>query len=401
MKIRSKVHRLALPLTTMLVLLSCRGEPPSSREHGAEHPGREDQHGEGRIELPAEAVDAASIKTAPVTSQALAEEIRATAVIKPNEYRLAHVSPRIAAKAIEVRAVLGSMVELGETLALLDSLELGEKKAAFLQSRTNLDVARRNYEREARLFKQQISSEKEYLEAKGEFERSDAAYRAAREALRLLGLTDEQIDRIAWGARGHPLSHFPLLAPFAGTIVEQHMTIGELVRPEDKPYTIADLTTVWVVLDIYERDLGRVSRGAEVRVSVDAYPDDAFAGKVTYLGNLVEPGTRAAQARVEIDNRDGKLRPGMFATATLSLPPHQGAKATVVPRDAVQQVRGRPVAFVEEKPGIYVARELKLGRGSSQYVEVLAGLAEGERVVSQGAFYLKSTLLKEEIGGEE
>jgi cobalt-zinc-cadmium efflux system membrane fusion protein len=290
-------------------------------------------------------------------------------------------------------------VKPNEPLALLDSLELGEKKSAFLQSRTNLEVARRNYAREERLFKQRISSEKEYLEAKGEFERSEAAFRAAREALRLVGLTDEEIDGIAWGGKGHPLSHFPLIAPFAGTVVEQHIAIGELVEPNETPYTIADLSTVWVLLDVFEKDIAHVRVGSEVRVAVDAYPGEMFRGTVAYLSNLLDPSTRTALARVEIDNRDGRLRPGMFATATISMPSAStGPGSFVVPRDAVQQVRGRAVAFVEEQPGTYRMRELGLGKDSGPEVEVLAGLTEGERVVTEGAFYLKSTLLKEEMG---
>jgi cobalt-zinc-cadmium efflux system membrane fusion protein len=373
-------------------------EEANERAGGAEEHAQEKDHGEERIILPAAALQTVPFKTVPVELRDLEQEIRATAVIKPNENRLAHVSPRIPGKAIEVKAVLGDLVEPGQTLAELDSLELGEKKAAFLQARTNLEVARRNYEREERLFQQHISSEKEYLEAKGEFERSQAAYRAAQEALRLVGLADAEIEKVAWGGKGHPLSHFPLVAPFAGTVVEKHITIGELVKPDDKPYTIADLMTVWVLLDIYEKDVGRVSVGADARITVETYPSETFRGTVAYLSNLLDPATRTAQARVEIGNRDGRLRPGMFATAALTLPSSSEQKAIVVPQDAIQRVRGRPVAFVEEQAGTYVVRELTLGKDSGPAVEVLSGLAEGERVVTEGTFYLKSSLLKEEMG---
>ncbi|MGH9391298.1 MAG: efflux RND transporter periplasmic adaptor subunit, partial [Vicinamibacteria bacterium] len=300
-----------------------------------------------------------------------------------------------------VRTVLGDMVEPGQTLALLDSLELGEKKSAFLQARTNLEVARRNAEREERLFKQRISSEKEYFEAKGEFERSDAAYRAGREALRLVGLTDAEIDGITWGGKGHPLSHFPILAPFGGTVIEQHITTGELVRPEDKPYTIADLATLWILLDIYEKDLGRVSIGKDVQVRVDAYPDAPFSGQIVYLSHVLDESTRTARARVEIDNRAGRLRTGMFATAIVALPAQGSSAVLLVPDAAVQRVHGEPAAFVEESPGTYSVRALTLGAQAGERIEVKAGLHEGERVVTTGAFTLKSTLLKGELAGED
>ncbi len=390
--LRSPLAALALA-AVLSQFAACQGESPS------EAPSRQSEaHAEERIELPPKAREAASIKTVATAERPLGQFLRATAVIKPNEYRLAHVSPRIPGKAVEVRALLGNNVEPGQTLAFLDSLELGEKKSVFLQARTNLEVARRNYTREERLFKQQISSEKEYLEAKGEFERSEAAFRAAREALRLVGLADSEIDAIAWGGKGHPLSHFPLLAPFAGTVVEQHITIGELIEPNESPYTIADLTTVWALLDIYEKDLALVSVGDSAEMTVEAYPGAAFRGQVTYLSSLLDPATRTAQARVEIENRDGRLRPGMFATAILTAPLAAGRTALVVPRDAVQQVRGKPVVFIEVQPGSYQMRELALGQEAGVDVEVLSGLAADERVVTEGAFYLKATVLKEEMG---
>ncbi|MGH7961146.1 MAG: efflux RND transporter periplasmic adaptor subunit, partial [Candidatus Binatia bacterium] len=348
--------------------------------------------------LPAEALQTVSFKTVTIQRRGLEQEIRATAVIKPNENRLAHVSPRISGKAVEVKAVLGNSVEPGQTLAALDSLELGERKAAFLQARTNLEVARRNYEREERLFRQQISSEKEYLAAKGEFERSQAAYQAAREALRLVGLTDAEIGKVTWGGKGRPLSHFPLVAPFAGTVIEKHITVGELVDPEDKPYTIADLSTLWIVLSIYEKDLGRVPVGAKAHLAVDAYPAESFLGTVTYVSNLLDEATRTAQARVEILNPGLKLKPGMFVTATITVPVLDATSVLTIPNTAVQRVREKPVAFVQEGKGVFVARALTLGRDSGPSIEVLAGLSEGEQVVTEGGFYLKSTLLKEEMG---
>ncbi|MGH7893283.1 MAG: efflux RND transporter periplasmic adaptor subunit, partial [Candidatus Binatia bacterium] len=272
-----------------------------------------------RIVLPPQTATASGIKVASVEERALGAGLRATAVIRPNENRLAHVSPPIPGRAIEVKAVLGDVVQPGQPLALLDSLELGEKKAAFLQARTTLEVTRRNAEREERLFRQRISSEKEYLEAKGEFERSDASYKAAREALRIVGLKDDELEHLTWGGAEHPLSHFPIVAPFGGTVIEQHVTLGELVTPADKPYAIADLGTLWILLDIYEKDLARVAVGTGVEVRVDAYPAETFAGRIAYMSDVLDESTRTARARVELANLNGRLRPGMFATATLSL----------------------------------------------------------------------------------
>lgn len=389
------------PLCMMLFLVACASEPPRSMGSAGEeegHGGHEEEH----IELSPEALASTELETALAVLEPLATEIQATGEIKPNEYRLAHVSPRIAGKAIEVSGVLGQAVEPGQSLALLDSLELGERKSALLQSRSNLAVAKRNYDREARLFKAKISSEREYLEGKNEFERSEASYRAAREALHLVGLAKPDIDAIQWETEGgKKLSYFPLVAPFAGTVIERHITIGELVSPEDKPFTIADLGTVWVILAVYEKDLAHLREGASVRVTVDAYPGETFAGKVLYVSRQVDPATRTTEARIEVDNTDGRLRPGMFARAAISSAEPDSSDSLVVPREAIQRVRDEAVVFVPDDDGGFEAREVEVGREAAEKVEVLSGLSSGERVVTNGAFYLKSTLLKEEMSGHD
>ena len=354
-----------------------------------------------RVTIAAEAIATTGVEVTPAAVHAIGSELRVTAVIRPNENRLAHVSPPIPGRAIEVKAVLGSVVRAGQPLALLDSLELGEKKSAFLQSRTNLEVARRNADREARLFRQRISSEKEYLEAKGEFERSDAAFKAAREVLHLVGLTDADLQHVTWGGSDHPLSHFPIIAPFGGTVIEQHITLGELVTPADKPYAIADLGTLWILLDIYEKDIARVTAGTPAQVQVDAYPTEHFPGRITYVSNVLDEQTRTAQARVELGNADGRLRPGMFATAEIQRPTAEQRAVVVVPENAVQRVHERSVVFVEEAPGTYLARTVTLGARMVGQVEITAGVTAGEPVVTAGGFTLKSVLLQDELAGDD
>jgi cobalt-zinc-cadmium efflux system membrane fusion protein len=384
-----------ITLAQELEVVGQQGDTGTGEQHV-----QEAAHGEERIVLPEAALKTVTLKTMTVQRRGLEHEIKATAVIKPNENRFAQVGPRISGKAVEVKAMLGDLVKPGQTLALLDSLELGEKKAAFLRARTNLGVSRRNYQREERLFRQKISSEKEYLATKGEFERNQAAYQAAREALRLLGLADITIDGVTWGRKGQPLSHFPLVAPFAGTVVEKHIATGELIELSEMPYTIADLTMVWVLLDIYEKDLRYVGIGASVRVVVDAYPGETFHGKVTYVSDLLDETTRTAKARVEIPNPERRLKPGMFVTATLSVPVFGAPAMIAIPEAAVHQVRGKPVAFVQDSEGVFAVRGVRLGQRAGAYVEVLEGVREGEQVVTNGGFALKSTLLREEMEEE-
>lgn len=353
-----------------------------------------------RLTVSSEALAGTTFQTSMVTRQPFKDEIQATGTIKPNEYRLTHVTPRIGGRAVEVLVELGDSVKKGQSLALLDSIELGQKKSQFLQARTSREVDTRNYEREKRLFEQHISSEKEFLEAKGMFEKSVAAYQAAHEALRLIGLSEAHITKLTWSDKAKPLSYFPLLAPQDGIIIERHITRGEVLAPQDKAFTIADLSTVWILVDIYEQHLAAVRVGSEVTISVDAYPGETFQGKIAYLSYILNPDTRTVDARVEISNPARRLRPGMFARASLTLPGQEPERtAPVVPQDAIHRIDDKPVAFVEDHPGTYTARAIVTGRESNRTVEVRAGLTEGERVVTQGSFYLKSMLLKEQIEG--
>ena len=366
--------------------------------------GEKDQHeSEARadeITIAPEALEGQNFKTTVVESKLIKVGIQATANIKPNAYKLAHVSPRIEGKVIKVDAKLGDLVKPGQSLAQLDSIELGYKKSAFRQARTIMLVKKKNYEREKRLFKQQISSEKDYLDAEGAYQQSLAVYQAAFEALELVGLSHKEIERMIKKEGGYSLSSFSLTSPQKGTVIVRQISPGEIITPRDKPFTIADLTTVWILLDIYEEDLATVLVGAKVQITVNSYPGETFRGEVVYLGNLVSLKTRTVEARVEIPNPKGRLRPGMFARATISSSETKGKKTLVVPQDAIQHIDKKPMAFVEKKPGKYERRIVSLGAEDDLYVEILTGLKEGEHVVTKGSFYLKSVMLSEKFGGD-
>lgn len=352
---------------------------------------------EGRLELTPGALETISLKTAAVEIRPIGGGIKTTAVIEPDKTRIAHVSPRIPGRVSSVNAFLGDKVTKGEVLAELDSIELGQAKAEYLKARADLEVARANFKREERLYGRQISSEKEYLDARGEFLRAEAALNASAETLRLLGLSDADLKAVSWTGHRYPPSIFPLTAPFDGTIIEQHTVLGELIAPENNAYTIVDLTQLWIQLDVYEKDLRHVGKGKPVDVAVDAYPDEKFTGEVTYVSDVLDESTRTARARVEIENQDGRLKPGMFASALITIP-GGGEDALTVPSSAVQQVRGKPTVFVREGEGVFEAREITAGREAGGYVEVLKGVSPGDEVVTEGGFYLKSLMLRDQTG---
>ena len=407
-------------LASALAVLLCAGlpacfagcggdEPGEGAEHGetaGEHEGEE--HEEGIIELSPEKLSAVEIETAPVGRRNLAALLETTGEVGYEEDRIAHVAPRVPGRVQRVPVSLGDEVRRGEVLAVLDSVELGQAKTAFLGARTRENLARTSYERERRLYEDRITSEREMLEARAAYEEAASMRESAQETLRLYGIPASSLERLRPGDPGASL--LPVHAPIAGRIVEKHATLGELATPEDTLFVIGDLGHVWIWIDVFERDLGQVHLGDDVEVVVEPFPERTFSGEVTYLSPEVSAETRTVRARIDVENPERLLRPGMFATVRLADPHTEGASPSlVVPDGAVVRRGAETLVFVpapsradaegEHAGARFEARPVELGRQEGGWVEVLSGLEAGETVVTTGAFFLESELARGELGG--
>ena len=310
-----------------------------------------------------------------------------TGSITYNENRASHIGPRTEGRIVAMRVDLGQRVRPGQVLAVLESPDVGATRADLHEAEALLKIQQENYEREKRLEAQGISSRKELLEAEADLRRAEAAMHSAAERLRTLGAAN--------GEGGE----FTIVAPFAGIVVEKHATLGEVAEPSDQLFTVADLSNLWIALDIFERDLGRVSTGQAVQVTSPAYPGRTYSGRIVYLADVLDPERRTVRARVEVENPDRSLKPGMFATAQIEV--GGGEPVVVVPREAVQEVEGQQVVWVPgDGPGEFLAQPVEVGLGTEDgRVRILSGLAAGARVVIAGAFTLKAELSKSEFGG--
>lgn len=387
-------------LFTLGLLTNCQWAGSSNTAQTTPPPAETQSEAGDIVRLSPVALRSLTLKTAPVEQLPLTEGVHVTAVIKANENRLAHVSPRIAGRVVTVRKLLGDTVKAGDVLAVFDSVELGKAKADYLKFQALVNVQEKNYKRAQRLFEQQISSQKEVLEAEAAYQTAKAEFEAAHATLHLYGLSDEETHRLAWQAK-EPISQFPLLSPFSGIVAEKDISIGEMVSPERSIYTIADLSTLWIQLDVYEKDLARVQIGQDVVLSTESYPQETFHGNVTYIGSLLNETTRTVSARVEIPNPQGRLKPGMFATAVIAAQGQSATTGLTIPESAVQRVEDAMVVFVPNGDGVFRKRPVTLGKKGEGWVEVREGLQEGEQVVTVGSFTLKSELLKASLAGEE
>lgn len=388
---------LVLPMScfTLLSLLAsgCSDKGKASQEEKKTEASEKSGNKDGRIALPPEVRKNVRITSDPVSRQSSAESIEVTATIVPNQDRIFNVTPRIRGRVVEVYVSVGSPVRKGANLALLDSTELGEAKVEYLKTRTLLELAKANYEREKSLFDQKISAQKDVLTAEAEYRKAEAEVRALHEKLRLYGLSDEELSGLEQ-SRGP--SRYYLRSPAPGVVTEKDISLGEVIETGKKILTVADLSVVWIYLDMYEKDLPKIKVGQKATVRVSAYPEKAFIGKVAYLSGLMDEKTKTVKARVEIANPDRLLMPGMFAEARIETGTAVEKKITV-PKESLFLLDDGPVVFIE-KDGQFFPRRVQTGKEVGGRVEIVNGLSEGEKVVTEGGYYLKAEMVKSKMG---
>lgn len=371
-----------------------KGHKEEKEGHG-EHGGsdKHDEHGgSGHVKMTAETQKQNGVIVAPAKKQRLGGVISATGKVEANADRIAHVSPRISGKIVNVRASLGDSVSAGQALATLDSVELGEALGRYHQSKTKLALTHSNMERIKNLVEKKIAARKDILQAETDFKTAQTELHTDEERLSLFGVAASDLK-----GDGHKKPLLPVRSPIGGIITEKHAIVGELSDPSKSLYTVADLSSVWVMVDINEKDLAKVRKGQAAIVTVGAFPDQKLKGRITYIADLVNDATRTVKARIAVANPGRKLKPEMFATVELALPADT-PPVLAVSEDAFQELEGRKVLFVTDNDIEFEPRKVELGRVSGGMAEVVSGLKEGERFAVKGSFLLKSELQKGELG---
>lgn len=320
------------------------------------------------------------------------------AIVQPNQRNMAEITALVRGRVVEVYADFGQEVKANAPLAILYSSELGLAQSAYLKAKAKLHVAEQAYSRAQFLLREQVIGEAEAQRRQAELLSSQAEANESRDRLKLLGMDEEEFRRLDRSRQIR--SVVPIVAPFAGRIIGRKLTRGEVVETTDNLFVIADLSEVWVQANIPEKDIPFVhaihaSGGTQVEVRINAYPKEVFKGTITYVGDVLDPITRTMQLRLELTNRDGRLKPEMFATIRLFSETQPDRLA--VPEAALQRDQGRTFVFVQRNANEYELREVQVGESNGTVTAILGGLNEGELVVTHGAFVLKSELLKKPV----
>ena len=371
-----------------------------------------DEHHEG--ELP---------ETVRLTSAAIAEAGIGTWLVKPinlqhllvlngqvshDENRLLQVGANVRGRVVSIPVDFGARVGKGDVLMTIESVELGRAREELARELSTLDVAVRAYERAKSLVEAKAISAGEFQAREGDYLAKKAAAEAAERTLHLLGESQEEVARIRSRADARGLGHDPedgaslaLRAPFAGRVIDRKVTPGALFEALQPLLTLADLSTVWVFMQAYEKDLAQLREGVEVTLRSEAYPQEAFKGKVDFVGSVIDPASRTARVRASVPNRAEKLKPGMFVKAQVDVPrTYDGVTVLAVPQSALQMLEGRTTVFVQTEPGVFVRRLVETGHTFEGFTEVFSGIKAGEVVVTEGSFVLKSEFAKASLADE-
>jgi membrane fusion protein, heavy metal efflux system len=373
-------------LLGLLVIGACRrGDPtPASTEQPKQEQAAIAKKPEaGVLTIEPEMLRDLRITTAQAELRRGGDFARLLGEIRVNENTYAEVSTPVVARIVSLRASPGDTVARGQPLATLQSPELGRARADFQSAQARLELSRKTLARKQDLAKENIVPLREVQEAEAAVTAAEAEIRASRAALVTLGAPTDG----ASGAQSG--SEFILRSPLAGTVIERRAAQGQMADPSGPLFRIANLGTVWLTVHAFERDAVRIRPGAAAQVSFAAMPNRSFAGRVSYIGSEVNAESRTVSVRIDIENRDRVLRPGMSATA--AIPVGETDQPLIsVPAAALQRLENEWVVFIPKDTSTFEIRRVGRGRDLAGEVEVLSGLKSGEPVVVDGSFLLKS-----------
>ena len=373
----------ALLIALVALASACKSKAPEPQKEPKE---------EGiDVKLTPKALEAAHLGTASPRSIARRASVTAAGKVDFVPSRVARVGPPVAGRVGTIPVVVGQKVGRGTTLVTLESVEVGRARADFTAAKTRLDQAKAETEREKQLMAGGATSERAMLIATSGEAQARTELRASEDRLATLGL--------GAGAAGQSVA---LVAPIAGTVLQVNARVGQPVGTTDTLVVVGETSLVWLGVDVYERDVGKVHLGDDVKVTSIAFPGRTFDGKVDQLGAVVDPERHVLEARIVLPNQDDALKPGMTASARiLAAAEGDGGTALVVSRHAIQTVDGQPFLFVQHEPGKYEMRPVERGADLDDDVEILRGLKPDETVVVDGSFILKSEALKAQMGAND
>jgi cobalt-zinc-cadmium efflux system membrane fusion protein len=323
----------------------------------------------------------ASLTVAPVQERDAASSLTIAGKVQFDEDRLSRVLVPVAGQIVDLRVKVGDVVRKGQQLCAVNSREASAAVGEHIESHKDLELAEKTAAMTEDLFQHDAASKIALQQAQSDLAKAQSKLARTEQALHALGIEDD-----------HRLASFtgrvPIPAPIGGSIIERKVTEGQFVQNDSTPIiTVADLSAVWVMGDLFERDLHLVAVGQPAEITTAAYPGERFNGRVNYISDAIDPATRTAKVRISVPNPHGRLKPEMFAAVALGIAANE--RVVMLPSRGIFTEDGRTYAYVEAGAGRFARRPIEVAPGEGVERRILSGLHAGDRVVVDGAVLLR------------
>jgi len=381
------------------------GRPvPAPRNIGAEqasNQGNNATSGESTLTISPEQGQRASIKIETVGEHVSTDSLgqQTTGIVQANAYRETPVMSLIGGIVRSVGPELGQNVRKGQTIAVVSSNDLADAQSKYLSAVAELEEHHKHHARTEKLVEIGAASRQELEMAISKLKSAESELANLRQRLLLLGLSSQRLTALR--STSQISSEVSLPAPASGTVTSRTVNSGEVIEANKELLRVTDLSSVWVVGQVYEKDLSKVHIGSGASITTDAYPGRVFRGQVSYVDPKVDPQTRTAQARIELANPGQQLKIGMYVNVAFAAVEGAGSTVPVIPVAAVQNIGNQQVVFVATSDSsVFTMRPVRVGPESNGRYSVLEGLSMGDRIVTEGSFMLRAEWLKSHPSGQ-
>ena len=351
---------------------------------------------ESTVSVSQDVIQRAGIKLEPVGGQITTEASATgvtTGVVQANAYRATPVVSLVGGIVRTVNAELGQNIVRGQTAAVVFSDELAQAQSRYLAAFAELEEHHKHHARTMKLVEIGAASKEELEQATSKLKTAESEVAQLRQRLILLGFSQQRINSLR--SSSQVSSEVSLPSPVTGTVIARSANPGEVIQADKEILRIADLSTVWVIGQVYEKDLGRIRVGSGANVTSEAYTGRVFHGEVSYVDPTLDPATRTAQVRIELANLGQLLKIGMYVNVAFATLGGSQSTVPVVPTSAVQNINNQQVVFVAtNNPTVFAMRPVRLGSEANGRYPVLEGVSVGDRIVTEGSFLLRAEWLK-------
>ncbi len=387
------MKNLIILLLISAILAGCGKVQNESHEEKKTEEGNKEEKKETVMVSP-ESQEKINLETSVLKEEQFSGYLKIPAVIVTDQNNEAQVGPVVSGRVKKVFASVGTNVGAGQTLMLIEGLEIGVLKADFLKSKTTLSFTEQEFSRQKKLAELDAGSQKNLIATKAEYEMALAEFNAMDKKIHSIGLKDEDI--INDKNDMHSAGELAIKSPISGVIVERNVVVGQYVESSSIAFKILNTRSLLVDGQMYESDFNRIGSTKSCEFRTPSVPDETFLCDITYKGQLIDEKTRTIKIRAKINNPRSRLIPQMFGDLIVKLA--ENRKGLFVPSSAVFKDGEQSFVFVQENDSTFRKTEVKTGIEIEERAEIVSGLKAGDKIVTNGVFELKSEMLKESFG---